>query len=399
MRQKWGRLSDRLLATDPHSPLGQQLGYFAFDGGIGKLRELILNHVAAHSLKELYDETTRTAKQLHKQQNDLKQRLSDLGITTEESPALLGLRSSLGKMKSTYNRFKDNLGKEPLKDAKGVAINEVIKDEVTYRILEWRQWNLLFERAQDGIIVLPLRKEDRNNPFARKRNPIDNISTKSDDFYDVFGKTVEQLQSFAGQEIKKAITNLLKDLSKQVSSEIEHLERTFREEMETEIEEKFGAEQADIFSVLYRGYNPEKWQEYIMQETTQEEKPIETATAFPLARKDEKHNHGQIFDWAPEYSKANHKRSNQLLLVQRLRDEITASISLHIIEYVSQINKKVDWAILNILNSLTPELDALLREEKLLRYIAGEKQQINEVDSVSLILSQIASFSFSETSS
>jgi hypothetical protein len=43
MRQKWQSLSARLLATDSHSPLGKQLRSFAQDGGIGKLRELILN--------------------------------------------------------------------------------------------------------------------------------------------------------------------------------------------------------------------------------------------------------------------------------------------------------------------------------------------------------------------
>jgi hypothetical protein len=39
---------------------------------------------------------------------------------------------------------------------------------------------------------------------------------------------------------------LLNDLSKQVSSEIEDLKRIFPEEMETEIQENLGAEQAEI---------------------------------------------------------------------------------------------------------------------------------------------------------
>jgi gas vesicle protein len=389
MRQKWQSLRDRL--TDSQSSLGKQLGYFALDGGIGKLRELILNHVAAHSLKQLYEDARREVDELSEQQNHLKQILSDLGISLEESQALIDLRDSLRKMKSTYNRFKDNLGKEPLKNARGVAINDVIKDEVTYRMLEWRQWNLLFERAQNGRIELPVTTEDRDNPFGRKRKPINNIPTKSDDFYDEFQRTVNKLQSFARLKIEEAITNFLRDSSTQVSSEIEHLKIILREEMEAEIENKFDAEKADIFSVLYRGYNPEKWREYIMQQATQEEKSIDTEIIFPLARKDNKHESGQIFDWAPEYSQKNSQTSNQVLLVQRLRNEITASLSLHIIEYVSQINKKVYQAILTILNSLNPELDALLREDALLRYIAGEETEIDEADSVSPILSHIAS--------
>ncbi|MBO3459355.1 dynamin family protein [Aetokthonos hydrillicola Thurmond2011] len=399
MRDKWQSICDRLLTTDPQSSLGQQLRYFASDGGIGKLQELIFNHVAAHSLKQLCDETTSAAKKLHKQQNDLKPILSNLGISLEESPALSELRSSIGEMKSTYNSFKNDLGKEPLKDARGVAINDVIKDEVTYRILNWKQWNLLFGQAQNGIIVLPLPATEEDNPFAREMKAIDNIPIKSDDFYNVFEQTVNQLQKFARDCIEESIVNLLNNLSKKLSKQIQYLQGILIEERKTEIEEKIGQEESGIFSVVSRTYNPEKWQTFIKKQTFKEEKSIETKTIFPLACKDEKHESGQIFDWALEYKKINTQTSNQVLLVQRLRDEIAASISLHIIEYVSQINKKADLTILDSLNRLTRELDLLLRNEKLLRYIAGEKPEINETDSVSPVLSKIALISPPETSS
>jgi hypothetical protein len=393
MRQKWGGLSEQLLATDPRSSLGKQLGYFAVDGGIGKLRELILNHVAAHGLKQLYEDTRRAANTLRQQQDQFKQILSELGISTEESQDLKDLRFYLDRMYSTYNRFKDNLGKEPLKDWQGVAVSDVVKDEVTYEILNWKQWTLLFGRAQNGIIVLSSRKENEEEPFRRRKTRADNIPTKSDDFYSEFDKSVKELESFAHKCIQQAVDNLLNKLSDQLKEEINYLKKILREEMETDIEQKFGDDAADIFSVLYQGYDPKQKLDYIMKAAFQEEKPIETATAFPLARKDEKHNNGQIFDWAPEYSKATPKSSNQLLLVQRLRDEITASISLQLIEYVSQINKKVEQAILNILNNLIPELYALLKEDALLRYIAGDEQSANEDNSISPILSQIASIS------
>mgnify|MGYP002777026604 CR=1 FL=1 len=399
MREKWQSLSERLLKTDSRSHLGKLLGYFADDGGIGKLRELIFGHVANHSLKQLYDDTEKTAKKLREQQNKLIAILKDNGINIEENPALKELRSNVGKMKSIYNQFKDNLGREPLKDAKGVAISDVIKDEATYQILDWRQWNSLFERAQDGIIKLPPKSEDKKNRFTQRTNPTNNIPTKADDFYSEFDKTVQQLQKFASDCIQKAITNLLNNLSKELAPQIERFKVTLKGDMETEIEQKFGGEQAYTFSVFYGGYNPEEWEKTIMEETFEAEMSIDTANIFPLARKDEKHESGQIFDWAPEYSQINTPIPNQVLLVQRLRDEITASISLHTIEYVSQINKKVDKQISEMLDDLTPELDRLLREEKVLRYIAGDQQEINENDVVSPILSQIASIPLPEISS
>ncbi|OYE03079.1 dynamin family protein [Nostoc sp. 'Peltigera membranacea cyanobiont' 232] len=398
MREKSQSLSKSLLATDPQSSLCKQLGYFAQDGGIGKLRELILNHVAAHSLKQLYEDTRKDADKLRQQQDTLKQILSNLGINPEESSNLKQLRDAIEKIYRTYDGFKDKLGKQPLEDAKGVSISDVIRDEVIYRILEWKEWKLLFNRAQNGIIALPL----KSNSVIPKRESA--IPTKSDDFLDVFEKTVKELKVFADGCIQKAVNNLLQNLSNQLSPEIEQLKAKLSEEKETEIRDKFANEQAEIFSVVYQLYNPEQWEKYIRTETSPEEKSIETRTVFPLAHKDQKHDSGQIFDWASEYSKSEYTKvnsqqiSNQLLLVQRLRDEITASISLHIIEYVSQINKKLEKVILEILNNLTPELDILLREEALLRYIAGEKQEIHEADTVPPILSQIASIPSHETS-
>ncbi|MFM9160906.1 MAG: proteasome protein, partial [Dolichospermum sp.] len=51
LQKKWGDLSAVLLAGDGRSQLGRQLGYFAEDGGISKLRELIEIHVTNHGLK------------------------------------------------------------------------------------------------------------------------------------------------------------------------------------------------------------------------------------------------------------------------------------------------------------------------------------------------------------
>ena len=294
-------------------------------------------------------------------------------------------------MKSTYNYFKSNLGKQPLKDERGVTISDVIKDEVTYRTLEWKQWNLLFNRAQDGIIVP---SSDKKNALGKSR-PSANLPTKSDDLYDVFEKTVKELRTVADECVQKAVNHLLINLSNQLSSEIEHFNRILSEEKKSEIEETFSEEQFYTFDTVYDAYNPEKWLELeLMKSVFQEKKYIETVNIFPLARQDEKHEIGQIFDWSSEYRTNNNAQShNHILLVQRLRDEITASISLQIIEYVSQINKKVDKKISDIINDLAPELDTLLREEELLRYIAGEKQQINQADYISPILSQIASIS------
>ncbi|MEM7556560.1 MAG: dynamin family protein [Cyanobacteria bacterium P01_A01_bin.84] len=391
INEKWGLLSKRLLKTDQHSVVGQMLRDFADDGGIIKLRELLLEHVAAHGLKQLYEDTTKAENTLSTEQEQLYQILSELNILNEESKALKDLRFYLENIYSTYKDFQDNLGQEPLKDWQGKTVSDVVKDEVTYRILNWKQWTLLFTTAQNGIIELSSLQENEEDPFNLEDNKDDNIPTKSDDFYEVFDNTVKELQDFADERIKEGVDNLLNKSSDKLKKEINYLKPILHEEMKTYIKEEFGTEASNIFSVLYQGYDLKQKRDYITKLAFKEKKPIDSASAFPLARKDEKHNHGQIFDWAPEYRKAGSERLSQLLLVERLRDEITASISLQLIEYVSQTNKKVDRAILNILKVLVPRLSALLQNKELLRYIAGDEHEANEDNSISLILSEIAS--------
>jgi hypothetical protein len=402
MRDKWQSLSKVLLKTDPDSSLGKQLRDFAEQGGIPKLRELILNHVAEHSLRQLYEDTRKDAEKLRQQQNQLKDILSDLGIETEESQALIDLRSYLDNMKSTYNLIRDNLGKEPLKNAKGVTISDVIKDEVTYKILEWSEWHLLFNNSQDGIIIVYQEEEDDDEPRRRRRRNNNNIPTKSDDFYRVFERTVEELQKLARERIEQAIINFLQQLSDKLVTEIKYFDEN-NKTMEQDVKDKFGedrdVEEVDIFRFFSDSYAPKKWQEDIIKKTFKKDKPLDVNDVFPLAQKGGKHDSGQFFDWAPESSKIKNQTPNQILLVQRLRDEITANISLHLIEYVAKTNKKVDQAILKELKDLTSTLDDLLKKEALLTLMAGEKQKTKEADPVSPILSQIASIPSPDISS
>ena len=101
----------------------------------------------------------------------------------------------------------------------------------------------------------------------------------------------------------------------------------------------------------------------------------------------------KFFDWAPERRQNSSMNTNKHLpQILRLRDKLITSLSLHLDDYVIQINKKIDSLILNLLNYLIPDLDALLRDEALLRYIAGEEPEIED-NPVSPILSRIASIS------
>ncbi|OUL35542.1 proteasome protein [Nostoc sp. T09] len=393
LQDKWGRLSDRLLASDARNYLGRQLGYFAQDGGISKLRELIQNHVATHGLKQLYEDTKRAADAVRQQQDNLKtilQEIHEQGMPTSESPALLDLRAAIENLDKTYRNFQKDLGKEPLKDRRGIGVSDVVKDELTYRILNWNQWTLLFNKANNGTIALTESKGAAGKLFARGNKVNTTIPTKSDDFYPTFAKTVQEVEEFARDRIQQAIVDLLNKLSNIVAQEREYLQANLHSEMESDIESKFGIEEAELFYKLLLGCDPNQWQEAIISEIHSKEKAISPEIIFPLARQDEKHNIGQIFDWAPERN-GSPRSNNHQLFVLRLRDEITASASLHLVQYVSEVNQQVNAELAGVLDQIIPSLQNLSKKETLLRYIAaGESPSQLSIPTWLQILSDIS---------
>ena len=378
LQQKWGDLSEALLAADGRSQLGKQLGYFAQDGGISKLRELIQTHVANHGLKQLYEDTRRAADVIRQQQEYLKEIIAEIheqGIPTVDTPALLELRSAIESLDRTYRNFQKDLGKEQLKDRRGIVVSDVIKDELTLKILNWSQWTLLFNKIQNGTITLAEFKGAAGKLFDRGNRVNTSIPTKSDDFYPAFEKTVKELENFASDRIHQAVVDLLSSLAHQITLEREKLQTILIPEMEQEIESKFGLEEADLFYKLLLGSDPRQWKEAIIAEINNHDQSIKPESIFPLARQDEKHSVGQIFDWSPERNQNPSRSANHQLFVLRLRDEITASASLHLVQYVSESNQQVNIEINGILDQIIPSLQNLSKKETLLRYIAARDSQ------------------------
>ncbi|HLO84926.1 MAG TPA: proteasome protein, partial [Nostocaceae cyanobacterium] len=400
LQQKWGRLSARLLTTDGRSFLGRQLGYFAQDGGISKLRELIQNHVATHGLKQLYEDTRRSADLVRQQQQYLQDILDEIheqGIPTIDSPALVELRLAVESLDKAYRNFQKDLGKEPLKDRRGTIVSDVVKDELTYKIINWNQWTLLFNKAQNGTITLAEFKGAAGKLFERGNRVNTPLPTKSDDFYPAFAQTVKELEEFARDRIRQAVVDLLSKLANQVAAERERILAIIKPEMEGEIDKNFGADAADLFYTLYLGCDPNQWKEAIISEISNQDKTILPEAIFPLARQDEKHRVGQIFDWSPEKSQTSPRSANHQLFVLRLRDEITASASLHLVQYVSEVNQQVNAEIEGILDKIIPSLQNLSKQEALLRYMAaGDSPPELAIPNWLQILADIASVSESD---
>ncbi|WP_026733077.1 dynamin family protein [Fischerella sp. PCC 9605] len=373
LREKWQQLSQMLPAS---STLQKQLSDFAEDGGTSRLRSLLKDHVAQHGMKQLVEDTQRAAEALQQEQDNLKTLLEQIPayIPVEENPAFIELREAIENLVTIYRQFQEELEKQPiLKNRNGIAVSDVVKDELTNKIFfEWSEWTLLFDRTKNGAIALT-----KTESFFGDEEIEDTIPTKSDDFYPAFAQTIQEMQAFAHDRTKEAVTDFFSKLSGEVSRERNTVNSVVSPEMEQYIQQNCGKNQLRLYRNLLRAVDPaNKWQKLIIEHSglAGSQLPINADTLFPLARKDDKHPTGQVLDWSPDKKFPVPPRPfNHQIAVLRLRDEITASASLHLVQYVSQLTKQVKFSFSRALKEIVDSLQELLKSkhEPLLRHIAA----------------------------
>lgn len=402
LRQKWQQLSERLQETGQTKILRRQLRDLVDDGGIGRLRSLIIDHVQEYGLRQLYEDTERQAEKLRQAQLALKEILKIIPDymppNEKERKALLTLRQSIENLLNSYRKFARELEKKPLQDAQGKAVSEAVKEELIFDIHNWNEWNLLFNKMAEGTIAVP-RPDERpgrgvigRNRAPRQRTP---LATKSDDFYETFAKTMERMEGFADDRIRQALREMLNQLSAQVEPDRHKLSQILRPEMEGQISAEFGEYEADLFNMLQEATDPNQWTDAIIEESAiADNSTIEANLLFPLAREDEKHEKGQVFDWSPEKKHPTPPIPfNHQILVLRLRDEISASAGLNMVQYVSEKTERVKSVLLSTLE-VTNDMSELLQNQNLLMYIASVEEGKKETPPWLQTLSQIVEISY-----
>ncbi len=283
------------------------------------------------------EDTKKAAEALHKEQNHLKIFLEGISsyVPVAENLAFANLRQAIENLIAIYRQFQQDLETQPiLRNRSGIAVSDLVKDELTCKIFfDWSEWTLLFDRTKNGTIALT-----KSESFFDDDLIEDSIPTQSDDFYQPFVQTVQQMQVFACDCIQQALIDLFAQLSAQVAGEHDRICALILPEMEQQVQNKFGKDQLRLFRNLVRAIAPaNQWQKLIIEHSrlASSGDPINVDDLFPLGSKDDKHPKGQVFDWSPDQKfPVPPKPFNHQIAVLRLRDEITVSASLHLVQYL-----------------------------------------------------------------
>ncbi len=369
IQTKWGELSNKLVRSE----LKQQLAYFAEDGGIGKLRTLILDHVVKHGLKQLITDSYSGVKEIVQTQAKIKDILQDVessGRKIEVPPEVEKLREIIRNLVNTYRQFQVQFKQKPLQTKKGIEIDEEVKNKLIAEIHNWPEWNSLFNKMNNGQIVISKSNDIMIDILGEGSWDFDDhIPTKSQDFLIPFQTTLQNLEKFAREQIINALEQTLRQLSLKIVNERANLRAIIPPENHQEISaelEKFGPNDAKLFALLIRSDDPvnTQWFTNIKNSQIQQQNTftLDAKKIFPLLP-------DQQFDWGREMNNQESAINHQILVI-RMRKEMIASASLHLLELVGEISAKVKENIFNILNIYIEKLPELGKKEALLRAIA-----------------------------
>ncbi|GGA54410.1 hypothetical protein CYANOKiyG1_74720 [Okeania sp. KiyG1] len=377
----WEKLAE-MLDSSSAGVLQRQLKDFVYDGGVKRLRSLIIDHVKAYGLKQLEEDTGHQARVCQQHQNELKGVLEKIPeyIPDSDSQTFIELSQTIEEVYNVYTRLRTDLKKKTLQD----EITEVVKEEVTNEIFfKWNEWSLLFDKTKDGIVSI---EDEEIIDFGYDYELEDDEKTpsKSEDFELTFKNSVEKLEKLARDRIKEAVTELFTKLSGELAPQRQKLQEILpldmREEIKKNIRENFGKKEANCFTTLSQVNDlSQYWKPFVLQKSKLEDDTltIDADSIFPLARAEKEHQKGQVFDWNPdrrERDQTEPRSFNNQILVLRLRNEINNScMQLQLVEYVGKMTKKVNDILNRILNQEVPRLNAISRNEALLKYIAADE--------------------------
>jgi hypothetical protein len=400
MLEKWQKMSEKLQQSDPKSHLAKLLQDFAeSEAGVGRLRKLILAHVAEHGLKQIYQDTERSFQIAERQKQQLKRILARIeqekDLVISESPNLPILRQTLNEVKEIYDNFQKKLDQTPLQNREGLTLEQVVKQEVIFQVYNWSEWSSLFKKAKAGTLENTQSTTGSNRFTPTKKN--DDFPKNTEYFYKNFANTMKVCIDDITIHFKDSVQYLLEKLSLEIEKSHQILINMISAKMDS-INQEFGEDEGTQLSLILEAVEPDKYFKKdfddllnnIINDPSFKRLAEKPELVFPFALSGEQGKISKTLSWGLKKAKKTDRYHVEIL---RLRQEIVNSMTINIVQLVSQTNKQLRNAIIGkIIDPLkSHNFEEVLNNDALLRYIVdGEKTQEQVIPAWFQILHNIA---------
>jgi hypothetical protein len=385
LRQKWERLAQLLREAEPRSALARWLEDFTRDGGVSRLQRLIVDHVAQHGLRQLYDYVRASAEKIwHATRRLPKKQPAASGPSgpTAESvrQAVDGLYDVYTALKAEYEQAAPEL--TIAADGRRVELQQLVYDRVTASVFEWPVWNELLNKVQKDGTIQPAalaRPRKQGGWDDEDEEPALKLPSDSREFFEPFKQTLQENEAAALDCIRRAVREQLTALAKRTRPVVEELAPLLRDPKTREHVEGFdrrekeqgrrggGKGQWNILSWAADPTGPGVYERFLETYVTESGEPVAAESCFPLAGADA----GQTplrFPWARTQGPTG---GNHQVLVLRLRDALADGMRRRVLQRVSQLNQQVLAGLKDTFTTWSERLLMLSGNVALLTHLVG----------------------------
>ena len=356
-RELWAAVAKRLASESPASEsksttLHTRLAEFGVDGGVGSLRKQLLSHVSLHGREQLLKDVRAVY------ESDLGLAIAALKreLPASSAPEHALPRDSQQRAAEELRKVSARLMEEkrtlvnaprlslPVNDRE-IDLEDLLTEEVVYRVADWPQWERLFSSVKDGYIdpAAVRRAPDILGPDDDGDDEEVGCPARSEDFYAQFEETVRGLEEFTLGLLGRGVDEWLDRIGRATAPVRQLLDEPLRKpDLAKQLKAmRLGAKGQGLLNALKAVTDPARMKTIFLPGeggvAALAVTPADPARLFPLARG----NAVRVFAWAPANAKlAPESRPDRnlrhLAMVLRLKEEVTAIVLQHTQQLLSE---------------------------------------------------------------
>jgi hypothetical protein len=379
-RDAWRKVADRLatLSGEKCPALADQLHALIGDGGLGRLRDVLIEHVAEHGLSQLLDRVQQQGKQLRREYESLP-----LGRERHrDGPSYGELVERLQQLRTAYSTIQLEQNEKPLRlevESKGIftKAEELVREAVW----KWDEWGELLGKLNQGRLPPQLADAKAGNDVwgddwdtGEQAGPFPENSLY---FFNRFESTLRACWTQIGQLLSDAIREYLKGLKHRIDDETPEL----AELLERGQQQRGGSldkQAQQLLTLLTRATDPatDKVRElFDSLLSSLKDAPIDPMSCYPLRGKNGDTSPQQLA-WST-IAKDPENRIDQVLIM-RLRNQFVLGARDPILQQVQVFNQRVAARLKELYSRFMNAIEKALENRALLRAVVGPSGEKKE---------------------
>jgi hypothetical protein len=404
-----GRRVDPMADEGDEEPTAgaQWLADFAEDGGVARLRRLLVSHVQAAGFALLLKDVVCEVEAVLTAQQELRQALPAPAAGPNSRTAedqFVAAEMRFGELREIYREQVRRLEKTRrlalTRNGFTRQLEDLLHEEVVFRVYDWPQWETLFQSIQNnqsGFItertrgtslpsILPTEEDENGSADDGSLFP-----TSSEDFFGSFEETVNKLSAFTRELIDRSLFEYLAALVPEVEpARLTLGDSLARKSLVKEIAAlKQGETTRDLVVALRVAINPARLRLGLYRPVSPgpdapEESPADLpltplvpSAIFPLARATNQ-TPGCVFGWAACFRDAPENARPEATLthaamVLRLRDEFVRILRREMSQQLNEGIRLVLDPLIERLKLMVQKLGLAANNRSILETIVTQK--------------------------